>query len=145
MNFKDFLIKSVMNSFFISVTFIGIGMAIVGSIFEPEKSFSYAGFLSPILFGLAASLPSLVTFSRRELTVGETIFRKVLHLLLLELTINGILFLNGALTSISVTVSLAVTIFIIDVAVNVVMYINDLRSAKLINRGIHEMQSEKDR
>lgn len=145
MSFKEFLVKNVMNSFLISVPFICIGMAIVGSNFEPDKCFSYAGFLTPILFGLAASLPSLVMYSRRELTVGETIFRKFLHLILLELTINGILFLNGALTSVAVTVSLAVTIFVIDVAVNVVMYINDLRSAKLINRGIHEIQSEQDR
>lgn len=143
MSFKEFLVKDVMNSFFISVTFICIGMAIVGSNFEPDTHFSYAGFLSPILFGLAASLPSLVMYSRRELTVGEMIFRKVLHLILLEITINGILFVNGALTSVPVIVSLAVTIFVIDVAVNVVMYINDLRSAELINRGIREIQSEK--
>lgn len=143
MNFKEFLIKNVMNSFFISVTFICIGMAIVGSIFEPDTRFSYSGFLSPIIFGMAASFPSLVKFSRHELTIGETIFRKILHLLLLELTINGILFINGALKNLSVTISLAVTIFIIDLAVNVVMYINDLRCAKLINRGIREIQSEK--
>lgn len=143
MNFKEFLIKNVMNSFFISVTFICIGMAIVGSNFEPDKRFSYAGFLAPILFALAASLPSLVMYSRHELTVGEMIFRKFLHLILLEITINGILFLNGALVSLSVTISLAVMIFVIDVAVNVVMYINDLRSAELINRGIREIQAEK--
>lgn len=143
MSFKEFLVKEVMNSFFISVTFICIGMAIVGSNFEPDKRFSYGGFLSPILFALAATLPSLVMYSRRELTVGKTIFRKALHLFLLEITINGILFLNGALTSAPVIISLAVTIFVIDLAVNVVMYINDLRSAKLINRGIREIQSEK--
>ncbi|MBQ5332547.1 MAG: hypothetical protein J6K92_04730 [Oscillospiraceae bacterium] len=145
MNFKEFLIKNVMNSFFISVTFICIGMAIVGSTFEPDKRFSYGGFLAPILFGMAASIPSLVMYSRHELTVGETIFRKILHLLLPELTINGILFLNGAPVNLSVTISLAVMIFVIDVAVNIVMYINDLRSAELINRGIHQIQFEKDK
>ncbi|WP_432650148.1 hypothetical protein [Huintestinicola sp.] len=145
MSFKEFLIKNVMNSFFISVAFICIGIAAVGSVFEPDKRFSYGGFLAPIIFGLAASLPSLVMYSRHELTVGEMIFRKLLHLLLLELTINGILFLTGALNSLSVTISLAVTIFIIDVAVNAVMYINDLRSAERINRGIREIQSGEDK
>ena len=145
MSFKEFLIKNVMNSFFISVAFICIGIAAVGSVFEPDKRFSYGGFLAPIIFGLAASLPSLVMYSRHELTVGEMIFRKLLHLLLLELTINGILFLTGALNSLSVTISLAVTIFIIHVAVNAVMYINDLRSAERINRGIREIQSGEDK
>lgn len=145
MSFKEFLIKNVMNSFFISVAFICIGIAAVGSVFEPEKRFPYEGFLAPIIFGLAAALPSLVMYSRHELTMGEMIFRKLLHLLLLELTINGILFLTDALNSLSVTISLAVTIFIIDVAVNAVMYINDLRSAERINRGIREIQSGEDK
>ena len=144
MSFKEFLIKNVMNSFFISVTFICIGIAAVGSVFEPETRFSYAGFLAPILFGLAASLPSLVMFSRHQLTMREMMLRKLLHLLLLELTINGILFLTGALKSVSVTISLAVTILIIDIAVNLVMYINDLRCAESINRGIRKIQSEDD-
>ena len=38
----------------------------------------------------------------------EMMLRKLLHLLLLELTINGILFLTGALKSVSVTISPAI-------------------------------------
>lgn len=145
MSFKEFLIKNVMNSFFISVTFICIGISVVGTVFEPEKQFCYADFLAPIIFGLAASLPSLVMFSRHELTVKEMLLRKLLHIILLELTVNGILFLTGALTSLSVIISLVLTILIIDIAVNIVMYLNDLRSAERINSSIKEMQSKADK
>lgn len=142
MTFKEFFIKNIMTGFFISVTFICLGIAAVGSIFEPAERIPYNGFVSPIIFGLAATLPTLIMYSKRELSVKELIFRKLLHLLLLEITINGMLFITGALKTVSVAVSLVLTILIIDLAVNAVMYLSDLRNAERINRSIKEMQSK---
>lgn len=51
MSFKEFLVKNVMNSFLISVPFICIGMAIVGSNFEPENAFPTRVFWHPYFSG----------------------------------------------------------------------------------------------
>lgn len=66
MDFKTFFEKKIMMSFFVSVTCICAAMALVGMTFETDTRFGYEAFLSPLIFGLLASIPTLVTYSKRN-------------------------------------------------------------------------------
>jgi hypothetical protein len=70
LDFKDFLIKKVLVSYFLAVTGISAAIGIIGSIFAGETSFGYQAFLSPFLFGLVAVVPSLATYSIRSFRRG---------------------------------------------------------------------------
>jgi len=140
MDFKTFFVKKVMISFYITVTFITLAMAIVGLIFEPETRLGYEAFLSPLLFGAIATFPKLITYSKEELSVKQTLLRNVIHFLLLEVLILGSLYFAEILTSSSMTVSLAVTVLIIYVAVSVIMWINDKKTAVQINQALKVLQ-----
>ncbi|MFA5561611.1 MAG: DUF3021 family protein [Eubacteriales bacterium] len=142
MDFKTFFVKKVMMSFFVSVTCICAAMALVGMVFEPDARFSYEAFLSPLIFGATASIPSLVQYSKKDLSLRQTAIRNVLHFLLLEAVILSILYFLGLLTSVSMAVSLGISIFVIDLTVNLVMWINDKRTAKEFNYALKKLQDD---
>lgn len=130
--------------FFVSVTCISAAMALIGMIFEPDIHFGYEALLSPLIFGALASLPMLVKYSRNELSLKQALVRNIIHFILLEVIIMSVLYFIGALTDISLTVSLGVSIFIIYLTVNLVMWINDKRTAKEFNNALKKMQNNND-
>jgi len=141
MDFKTFFVKKVMMSFFVTVTCICAAMALIGMIFEPNTSFGYEAFLSPLIFGIVASLPSLVHYSKDELSVKQTVLRNVLHFILLEAIILSVLYFAGILTSMSMVISLAVSIFVIDLTVNLVLWMNDKKTAREFNEALKRLQN----
>lgn len=142
MDFKTFLIKRVMFSFFVSVTLISVAMALVGMIFEPSASLGYELLLSPIIFGFIASFPLLVKYSKHELSLSQALIRNVIHFLVLETTILLTLYSMGILTNFSIAVSLGLSILIIDLTVNAVMWMSDRRTAVELNTALRKMQGE---
>ncbi|WP_312650712.1 hypothetical protein [Proteiniclasticum sp.] len=141
MDFKTFFVKKVMLSFYISVTFIVLAMAIVGLVFEPDIRMGYEAFFSPLIFGAIATFPKLITYSREELSVRQTLIRNILHFLLLEVLILGSLYFTEVLTSVSMTVSLAVTILIIYISVSAIMWISDKKTALEFNNALRIYQT----
>jgi hypothetical protein len=141
MNFKDFFVKKILMSYFVSVTFICVVMALVGTTFDSGTRFGYEAFLSPLIFGAVASLPLLVKYSKNELSVKQTALRSVIHFILLEVVILLVLYFEGIITSMSMAISLVISIFIIDLTVNLVLWINDKRTAKEFNDALKRMQN----
>ncbi|NBK20522.1 MAG: hypothetical protein EOM68_00635 [Spirochaetia bacterium] len=142
MDYKTFLVKKVMMSFFVSVTCITVAMAVVGMAFEPTARFGYDAFLSPLIFGALATLPMLVKYSKKELSIKQTMVRGVIHLLLLEAVLLTSLYLLGLLSSLSLAATLAAAILVIDVTVNLVLWIQDTRTAKEFNGALQKMQRD---
>lgn len=142
MDFKTFFVKKVMMSFFISITCISAAMAFIGMSFEPETRFGYEAFLSPLIFGALASLPVLVQYSKRELSIRQTVIRKAIHFLLLEVVMLSILYFLGLLTSVSMAVSIGISILVIDLTVNLVLWINDKRIANEFNHALKKLQND---
>lgn len=131
-----------MMSFFVSVACICAAMALIGLSYESEARFGYEAFLSPLLFGAAASLPLLVKYSKKELSLKQAIIRNIIHFILLEVLLISLLFAAGLITDVSMAVSLGFTIFVIDITVYLVLWISDTRTARAFNKALQEMQKQ---
>lgn len=131
-----------MMSFFVSVACICAAMALIGLSYESEARFGYEAFLSPLLFGAAASLPLLVKYSRKELSLKQAIIRNIIHFILLETLLLSMLFAAGLITDVSMAASLGFTIFVIDITVYLVLWISDTRTARAFNKALQEMQKQ---
>ena len=142
MSFRTYLVKNVMMSFFVSVACICAAMALIGLSYESEARFGYEAFLSPLLFGAAASLPLLVKYSRKELSLKQAIIRNIIHFILLEVLLLSLLFAAGLITDVSMAVSLGFAIFVIDITVYLVLWISDTRTARAFNKALQEMQKQ---
>lgn len=143
MDIKTFFVKKIMISFYISVTFIVLAMAVVGLIFESDTQFGYEAFFSPLIFGAIATFPNLINYSKEELSVTQALVRKVIHFILLEILILTSLYFSNMLTSISITLSLAFSILIIYFAVSLIMWINDKKTALEFNHALRIYQTSK--
>lgn len=66
----------------------------------------------------------------------------MLHFVLLETVVLSVLYFGGMLTSVSMAISLGISILIIDLVVNLVLWINDKRIAKEFNSALKRLQSE---
>jgi len=140
MEFKAFLKKHVIPGFFISTTFITLTMAVIGTLFEPSARFGYGILFSPLIYGLIAALFQLVGYSKKELTGRQSVVRTILHFALLEAGIMYILYRANALTNVSITVSLALSIIVIYVAVTLIMWLNDKHTTQTLNKALKELQ-----
>ena len=141
MDFKTFFVKKVLMSFFVSTTCICGAMALIGMAFSPDVRFGYQAFLSPLLFGALASLPTLATFTKKELSLKQMVWRNVFEFFLLEFVILSALYFAELLTSVSVAVSLAVSILIIYLTVNLVLWIHDKKTAEVFNKALKQFQT----
>ena len=144
MDFKDFVVKKILISYFLAVTGITAAMGIIGSVLAPQVTFGYYAFLSPFLFGLVAVIPSMVTYSKKPLSVRQMFVRLVLHFILLEILILLFAYLAGLVTSSSIAISLALSVLIIDVTVNLLHWLNDKRTAGELNAALKKMQNSAD-
>lgn len=142
MSFKTFFVKKILMSYCLGVAGITAAIGILGSVYAPEVRFGYEAFLSPFVFGLVAVIPSLVMYSKKELSVGQMLFRQALHFVLLEACILMFAWRSGLVTSPGLVVSLALAVLIIDLTVHLVMWLNDKRTATELNSALKRLQNE---
>jgi uncharacterized membrane protein len=139
MNFKDFLKKCLMN-FFIIVTCVSVVIGILGLIYEPTKRFGYEAYFSPLIFGAISTISSFVTYSKKELTVRQMIFRNGLQLLVLEcmILITGYFF--GIMKDKMILTSVALSIIVVFIIVHLVSWVIDFKTAANINDSLKVYQ-----
>lgn len=139
MNFNDFLKKRLMD-FFIIVTCITAVIGIVGLIYEPNRQFGYEAYFSPLLFGAISIIPSLVKYSKNELTVKEMIFRNVLQLVILECLILITGYSLGIMKDKNVLISVALSVVIVYIVVNLISWFIDSKTAAALNEKLKSFQ-----
>ena len=88
-------LRAQLASFFISVTLINLAMLILGCLLEPDLEFGYSAFAYPLIYGVIGSLPGLVMYSKKELTMKQTIIREIIQMLLIVVLIIAFMFGKG--------------------------------------------------
>ena len=137
-------LKTCLGNYFICVTLINVAILILGCMLEPEVKFGYEVFAYPLLYGLLGTLPGLVMFSRKELTIGQTIVREVIQMFLVVVIIVGFMFgryLNvpGAAPKI---IGVAISVVIIYILVTFFGWLIDLRTANKMTEELRKFQEK---
>ena len=133
-------LSEMMMAFFVSTACITILEGIMGMLFFPDEELTYKAFFAPPVMGIFSVLFGFVTWSKRELTIKETLFRRGIHLLLIEMFVFGINYAEGIVFPFKIVISLIIGIAAVFVAVYVVLWINDVRSANRFNKKLKEYQ-----
>lgn len=141
MEFKTFLKKNVFVTFFITSTCISIAMAVLGMYFMPDEQFGYGRLLAPPFFALMITLPLFVTYSSKELNTRQIIIRRIIQLVLIEGIILGVLLYDGALTSVSVVLAVILSVLVVYITVELVLWVNDSITARKFNKALKTLQN----
>ncbi len=142
MSLKDFIIQCLVRQYFVIYTGSMIATFCFCKAFYPtdELPLSYLAWM--FLFSLVGTLPSLVFYSRKELSKKQWGIRIVLHFILLE----AVLMVTGRLLDLYEGVQegiwFVVTIFLVYVFVWAIMDFMDRRTAEEMNEKLKERRRQ---
>lgn len=126
--------------YFIISTCITAAIGVLGMSLDPTAKFGYESFFSPLIFGLISLVPSLVTYSRKEISFRNMVIRKILYLLLLEGLLIFFGFWSKILTCIIDSVFFGITVIIVYIIVNIISWQIDRKEAVKINSVLRSFQ-----
>lgn len=146
MSFKQYVIKKIIPTYFMIVTFITAGMGIFGTIFYQNASFHYYLFLTPLLFGAVGCLPLLMDFffyrSPGKMLSRSAFLRQAAEeLVVLELCIvSGVGLLFGYRSAWEAVIPAAMVLAIF-AAVTALTYRQDARLCSEMNKALELMRN----
>ena len=142
MSLKAFLKRCLME-YFIITTCVTAAIGVLGLSLDPTAKIGYEGYFSPLIFGLVSLVPSIATYSRKELTLRQALLRKLFHFVLLEAMLIAFGHWAGILQGFGDTVYFALTVLIVYLAVNLISWHLDSREASEINKTLKALQGRK--
>jgi len=139
--FKKFLIEKL-TLFFMLSTMITAAVYLIGSVYDRDALFGYDALLSPMRYAALCILPTFVTWSRRELSMRELLFRKALMLVLVEGVILYIAFTSPVIDTgrMQVVLTLMGSVLVIFLLVNLFLWLRDLAEAGRMNQDLENFR-----
>lgn len=144
MSFKKHVIRRVIPTYFMIVTFINIGMLTAGLTFFKEVRFGYEVFLSPLLFGFIGCIIPLMEylFQGKEANQGVIFAQTAFELVVLEVCILGAAKLLDVIDSELTAVIIASMVFVIFVIVCVIHYLQDKALCTEMNKALSNYKAQ---
>ena len=84
------LIRDMINTYFMLTTMILVVMMVLGTYFMPEVRFGYQDFKEPLIYAAWGTLPNIVMYAKKELTMKQMLVRKMIQLILVEVIIISV-------------------------------------------------------
>ena len=141
MTLRQFLIRKLMLFFTLS-TLITIAIYILGTSFDPAARFGYDGFLSPLIYAGVCVVPSLVTWSKRELKLRELLLRELLQFLLTETIVLGLAFRSSVINTSrpAVVIGIAGSVLVIYLLAFLISWATNSAEARETDRELQKFQ-----
>ena len=126
------LIRDMINTYFMLTTMILAAMTLLGTYFMPEVRFGYEQFETPLIYAAWGTLPNIVMYAKKELTMKQMLIRKIIQLILIEIIIISVALPPELLESGNNTlvISLIICVFVIYVLTHVIEWYQDSITAK---------------
>ena len=142
MELRRFIVNKLILFFMLS-TLIAVTVALIGSAFDPEGKLSYGAYLVPIEYAALCMLPTLVTYSKRELSPKALLIRKAIMLILLEAVMMVVVFTSNIIDHdrIEVVLIIAGSVLVIFVLANLFIWLKDSAEAKKLNRDLENFKN----
>lgn len=143
MSIKEILYRSFM-IYFILVTCITAGIAILGTAFDPDARFGYSAFASPFIFAVLGVIPNLLMYSSKELSDKQIILRKIIQFAVIESEVVGVCIISPIIHTEKAEVMIGVTIsvLVIFILVHLISIMNNYFSAKQLTKELMQFQKK---
>ncbi len=141
MSIKEILYRSLM-IYFILVTCITAGIAILGTAFDPDARFGYSAFVSPFIFAALGVIPNLLMYSSKELSDKQIILRKIIQLAVIEAEVSGVCIISPIIHTekAEVIIGVMISVLVIFILVHLISIINNCFYAKQLTKELMQFQ-----
>ena len=138
------LIRDMVNTYFMLATMILAAMAVLGTYFMPEATFGYEQFETPLIYAAWGTLPNIVLYSKKELSMKQMLFRKIIQLVLVEIIVILVALPPEALKGENNTlmISLVSCVFVIYVLTHAIAWYQDSITAKKMTEELMVFQKK---
>ena len=145
MTVKEFIISRIKLLFFLTVMIL-VAQSIIGTIAEPGTALHirYIDLLSPLEMAALCTLPTLVSFSRKKLTMKQVLIRHAIQLVLIEGVMMLTAFHSSSIDSNrpEVLLLIAGATFVIYVAAVFIIWLDQLSVSRKMTMELHELQEK---
>ena len=139
MEFREYL-KGRLLDFLLIQAGSTLAIGVIGLMGEPEKQIRPLIMFVPFLYAFFCVLVSFVTYSSKEISVGEMAVRKLVQFILIELVVGGIsVMLEPALT-LTMLLPIGLAAAIVWLAVQGIDYLIAQYTASQLTKELWEMQ-----
>ena len=109
------LIRDMINTYFMPTTMILAAMTVLETYFMPEVRYGYEQFETPLIYAAWGTLPSIVMYAKKELTMKQMLVRKIIQLILVEVIVISVALPTEILESGNcvLVISLVICVFVI--------------------------------
>lgn len=141
MHGKEFAIN-FMRTYFTVVTLINAAIFIMGMQAAPDIRFGYEGFAAPLIYGAAGTLPNILMYSKKELTVRKLLIRKAVQFILIEGLVLFAAFYNSDVfcQQPNIVIGVGISIFVVYVIANMIDWVQNYVSAKQMTEELVKFQ-----
>ncbi|MCM1157005.1 MAG: hypothetical protein NC348_00735 [Clostridium sp.] len=128
--------------YFILVTCITAGIAILGSALDPDASFGYSAFVSPFIFAALGIIPNLLMYSSKELSDRQIILRKIIQFAVIEAEVTGVCIISPIIHTekAEVIIGVIICVLVIFILVNFISIMNNYFFAKQLTKELMQFQ-----
>ena len=105
---------------------------VLGTHFMPDVRFGYEAFGMPLLYAAFGTLPNIVMYAKKELTLKQFLIRKTIQLLLVEIIVINVAIPAQIVEAgnIEVVVALAVGILVVYIFTHLIEWFQNYTMAK---------------
>ena len=136
------LINDMIYTYFMLVTMILAVMMILGMYFMPDVTFGYEAFGTPLRYAGFATLPNLIMYAKKELTMKQFLIRKTIQLVLVEVIVVVIAVPHEIVKEgkIALVVSLTVSILVVYILTHLIEWFQNYTMAKKMTEELLNFQ-----
>ena len=126
------LVNDMIYTYFMLVTMILGVMMVLGTRFMPDERFGYEAFGMPLLYAAWGTLPNIVMYAKKELTLKQFLVRKTIQLVLVEIIVITVAIPMQIIESgrLEVVVSLAIGILVVYIFTHLIEWFQNCVVAK---------------
>ncbi|MBQ6332551.1 MAG: hypothetical protein IJI34_07310 [Clostridia bacterium] len=147
MTVKDFIVSRIRLFFFLTVMIL-LAQSIVGTVAEPGVSLHirYIDLLSPLYMAGLCTLPTVVTYSKKKLSIKQVLIRHAIQLVLIEGVIMLISFTSPSIDTKRPEVIFLIggIVLVIYVLAVLMMWLGQVSESKKMTAQLHVLQQSAD-
>ena len=136
------LINDMIYTYFMLVTMILGVMAVLGMHFMPDVRFGYEAFGLPLIYAGFGTLPNIIMYAKKELTMKQFLVRKTIQLVLVEIIVINVAIPAEIIDAekTEVVVSLAISILVVYVLTHLIEWFQNYAVAKKMTEELLNFQ-----
>ena len=136
------LIRDMINTYFMLATMILAVMTVLGMYFMPDMRFGYEAFGTPLIYAAYGTLPNIIMYAKKELTMKQYLIRKTIQLVLVEIIVITVVVPAEVIDAgqTEVVISLAISILMIYILTHLIEWFQNSVEAKRMTEELMSFQ-----